>query len=138
MSKFTRRGAFEWRRGGSSETDPDLIGHFHFAGGVVHRTLVMANDDAARVVYLNGKGGKVDAFGSPNDFPDGACDTTVDRHQTVFVTSCLEPHALRAFSRRSHELVATWAPSGLGLSPRFGPRNEIFSLGDDGSLVRLR
>jgi hypothetical protein len=141
VSKFTGRGRFQWRRGGSSETDRDLLGHFHFAGLLVHHTLVMANDDVGRIVYLNERGQKVDAFGSPADFPEGACDTTVDRRGTVFVTSCLEallaPHTLRIFDS-SHRLMAKLSPSGLGLSPQFGyHKREAFSIGDDGALVRL-
>ena len=137
VSKFSSQGAFEWSRGGSTETDPDLMGHFHFASVDSHNALVMANDDVGRVVYLDSEGQKSGVFGSANDFPEGPCDVTVDHAGTTFVAGCSSPETLRAFDQ-SHNLLGAWSPSGLASAPRFGSQNQIIVLGDGGSVLSLR
>jgi len=136
LSKFSGRGVVKWTRGGSSETDPDLVGHFHFASLDSHDRLVVANDDAGRIVYLDMDGQKVDAFGSPADFPEGPCDVTVDPAGETFVGGCVSPYSLRAFNAL-HQLIGTSTPSGLAWVPRFGPHNQVVALAEDGSVVSL-
>jgi DNA-binding beta-propeller fold protein YncE len=141
LSKFSSSGAFEWQIGGPSEGDPDLIGHFHLAGVDSHGRIVMGNDDTQRILYIDARGNKVDVFGSSEDFREGSCDVTVDAAGFTYVNSCqdplLSPHYTEVFDR-THQLVGAWWPSPLGWAPRFGPNGEIFTLGEDGSVLRLR
>ena len=143
LSMFSSTGAFEWRIGGTSESDPDLSGHFHFSSSSIdsHGVLLMANDDQNRIVSVDATGRKVGAFGSPEDFKAGPCDVTADAAGYIFVNSCNEPlqapHYTEVFDHNLN-LVGTWYPSGLGYAPQFGPNGEIFTLGDDGSIIQLR
>jgi streptogramin lyase len=143
LSKFSPSGTFDWRIGGTSETDLDLDGHLHLSSSNFdsHGRILIANDDKNRIVYLDAMGNNVDAFGSPADFRDGACDVTVNAAGYTFVNSCQEPlltpHYTEVFDR-THNLVGTWYPSPFGWAPRFGPNGEIFTLGENGSIIRLR
>jgi NHL repeat len=143
LSKFSPSGAFEWKIGGTSETDLDLDGYLHLSSSNFdsHGRILIANDEKNRIVYLDDMGNKVDAFGSPQDFRDGACDVTVNAAGYTFVNSCQEPlltpHYTEVFDR-THNLVGTWYPSPFGWAPRFGPNGEIFTLGEDGSIIQLR
>jgi hypothetical protein len=143
LSKISPSGAVEWQIRGTSAKDPDLIGHFHLSSSGIdsHGRILLTNDDQNRVFYIDSLGHKVDAFGSSQRFRDGACDVTVDAAGYTFVDSCLEPllspHYTEVFDR-THQLVGTWYPSPLGWAPRFGPHGEIFALGEDGSVLRLR
>jgi DNA-binding beta-propeller fold protein YncE len=143
LKKFSATGAFQWLIGGNSENDPDLIGHFHLSSSSMdaHGRILLTNDDQRRVFYIDSHGNKVDVIGSPETYPDGACDVTIDQAGYVFVNSCEEPldspHYTEVFDR-SHHLVGTWYPSPLGWSPLFGPHGEIYGLADDGSILRLR
>ena len=143
LAKFAPTGTLQWEVGGANEKNPDLVGHLHVSSSSVdaHGRIVVVNDDRGRVVYLDSHGNEVDAFGEASDFIDGACDASIDPAGYVFVNSCQEPlespHYTAVFDR-SHHLVATWDPSPLGWSPRFGPGGETFGLTEDGSIVRLR
>jgi DNA-binding beta-propeller fold protein YncE len=141
LSRFSSSGALQWQVGGPAESDPDLIGHFHISAIDSHGRIVTGNDDNQRILYIDRRGHKVDAFGSPNKFRDKACDVTVDSAGFTYVNSCQEPlltpHYTDVFDR-THHLVAAWWPSPFGWSPRFGPHGEIFTLGEDGSVLRLR
>ena len=143
LLKFSPSGTFEWSIGGISGSDPDLVGHFHISSSSIdaHGRLLVANDDAARILYIDDSGHKLDAFGSPGAFSQGPCDVTVDTNGDTFVGSCQEPllppHYTEVFDR-THHLVGEWYPSPFGWAPRFGPRGEVFVLGEDGSILRLR
>ena len=142
LSKFSPSGAFEWQIAGTSETDLDLsIFQLSSSSIDLHGRLLIANDNEHRIVYIDAMGNKVEAFGSSADFRDSTCDVTVDAAGYTFVNSCQEPLATPHFSEvfdRTHNLVGTWYPSPFGWAPRFGPNGEIFTLGDDGSILRLR
>lgn len=135
ISKFSPSGTFEWRIGGASSSDPDLIGHFHLATVDSHGRLLTLNDDVKRTLYIDARGHKVDGFDS------GGCDVTVDAIGYTYVNDChealLSPHDTWVFDR-SHRLVGEWDHSGFGWSPRFGPNGEIFTLGEDGSILELK
>jgi streptogramin lyase len=143
LLKFSPSGAFEWQIGGAGETDPDLSGHFHLSNSSIdsHGRIITPNDDQNRIVYVDAMGNKVDAFGSPQEFREGVCDVSVDSAGYTFVNSCQEPlltpHYTEVFNR-THNLVGTWYPSPFGWAPQFGPNGEIFALGEDGSIIRLR
>jgi tripartite motif-containing protein 71 len=148
LTKYSSNGAVDWTIGGASAVDPDLSGHFHFSTSSIdlHGRLVLANDDQHRIVYIDASGHKVDAFGSRGDFRDvpgagGACDVTVDANGDTFVGSCAEPlsspHYTEVFDR-THHLIGAWWPSPFGFSPRFGPQGEVFTLGEDGSILKLK
>jgi hypothetical protein len=143
LSKYSPTGAVEWMIGGTTATDPDLLGHFHFSSSSIDAQgrLVVANDNPARILYVDPGGRKVDAFGAPHRFRDGACDATVDPNGDTFVGSCQEPlgspHYTEVFDR-THHLIGDWHPSPFGWAPRFGPHGEVFVLGEDGSILRLR
>jgi DNA-binding beta-propeller fold protein YncE len=134
ISKFSPSGAFEWRIGGASSSDPELIGHFHLATVDSHGRLVTLNDDVKRTLYIDARGRKVDGF-------DSGCDVTVDAVGYTYVNDCqealLSPHDTWVFAR-SHRLVGEWDHSGFGWSPRFGPNSEVFTSGEDGSILELK
>src|SRR6266568_130576 len=116
-------------------------GQFQLPGVDSHGRIVMGNDDTQRILYIDARGNKVDVFGSPEDFREGSCDVTIDAAGFTYVNSCqdplLSPHYTEVFDR-THHLVGAWWPSPLGWAPRFGPNGEIFTLGEDGSVLRLR
>jgi hypothetical protein len=64
----------------------------------------------------------------------------VDANGDTFVGSCqeplLSPHYTEVFNR-THHLIGEWYPSPIGFSPQFGPHGEVFTLGEDGSILRL-
>jgi hypothetical protein len=39
---------------------------------------------------------------------------------------------------RTHRLIGAWYDSPFVVSPRFGPNGEIFTLADDGSILKLK
>jgi hypothetical protein len=87
------------------------------------------------------------------------CDVTVDGAGYTFVASCgssapggiggcggFHPTAcsdhFELIFDHTHRLVGAWYKtpflSDPGLSPRFGPRGEIFAIGADGSILKLK
>jgi DNA-binding beta-propeller fold protein YncE len=143
LAKFSSTGVPQWVIAGQSASDADLIGHFHTSssGFDAHGRAVVANDDRSRIVYIDARGEKVDAFGKRDDFRDGACEISIDRAGYVFVTSCQDsfdtPHYMEVFDR-AHRLVGSWEPSPLGWAPQFGPHGEVWGMAEDGSILRLR
>jgi len=139
ISKFSPRGKFLWRIGGPESPDPDLHTVEYLATVDVHGRMVLPNDEG-RIVYVDGHGRKVDAFGSRDDFPGGLCSVTVDGFGYVYADSCgPNPADTRVFDR-DHTLVGEWSgPSDpLRSSPLFAPNGDAFALGWDGSLLRLK
>jgi hypothetical protein len=124
VSKFSAGGRLLWRLGSRQR---DLAGHHEFGSLDAHgRLVVMANADG-RVIYLDGGGHEVDAFGVQDALRDG-CDVTVDEWGDTYVTGCTAK-ATAVFDRR-HRLVADWPGTRDRLlwSPRFGPDGEVFAL----------
>lgn len=143
-----------WRVGELGTTDPDLVGHEHLGDVDAAGRLVMANDDAGRVVYLDRSGTKVTAFGTGKsgdnqnghpppggDFPDGACGATTDASGDVYVNSCEEAyqprHETEVYDAR-HHLVGAWHHGPLIDSPVFGPTGDGYALTSEGALLRVR
>jgi hypothetical protein len=149
LCKFSADGALAWRVGGPGFADEDLVGHIELSSSSVdvHGRILLTNDDRGRVVFVDPGGHKVDAFGegsgggASGTFREGSCDVTVDVTGDIFVNSCQEklvpPHYTEVFDR-THRLVGVWYPSPFGWSPRFGPHGEVFTLADDGSILRLK
>ena len=133
VSKFSPTGSFVWRIGGFTATDPDLVGHEHLANIDVHGRVVMANDDKNRILYIDSRGHKVDAFSA------NACNVTVDAAGNTFVGGCAAGEQTEVFDR-SHKLIGGWyaREDPLISSPVFGPNGEVFGLGADGSIIRLK
>ena len=110
----------------------------------------MFNEETAAVVYLDSSGHKLDSFkGSGGLYPAGAnpCEVTVDAAGNAYVTGCGRGPGCEAaicagtlVFDRTHHLTAEWANPNVPLitSPTFGPHGEVFALGHDGSLIRLR
>jgi hypothetical protein len=150
VDKFSPTGKFIWRIGGEASPDPDLAGHHHLASIDSHGRLVMVNEETAAVVYLDSNGHKLDSFnGSGGLFPPGTgpCEVTVDAAGNAYVTGCGRgPSCAAAICAgtlvfdRTHRLIAEWASPNVPMytSPKFGPHGEVFALGQDGSLIRLR
>jgi hypothetical protein len=139
LTKFSPSGEAVWLTEGMASEDPDIAGHFLLGSIDAHGRLVIANDDAGRILYIDRNGHKVDAFGSSGEFPGGACNVTVDAQGYTYVDSCgPRPAATKVFNR-AHALVGEWHGPGdpLALSPRFGPNGEAFTLGWDGSILKL-
>lgn len=139
LAKFSPAGKVIWRIGGSASSDPDLAGHQHLASIDAHGRIVTVNDDQGRVLYVDPRGHKVDAF-SPIVPPGGhVCEVTVDAAGDTYVSGCGPNPPARVYDR-SHRLVAEWPGSKYTLltSPVFGPRGEVFALATDGSILRLR
>jgi DNA-binding beta-propeller fold protein YncE len=134
VSKFSPAGDFAWRIGGFSAEDPDLIGHEHLASIDTHGRVVMTNDDTGRVLYVDAKGHKVDAF----TLREGACDVTVDVAGNTFVNhGCGGSGDTEVFDRTHHLIGGWYGDSPLWQSPRFGPNGEGFALGTDGMILKL-
>jgi DNA-binding beta-propeller fold protein YncE len=150
VNKFSPTGKFIWRIGGQASSDPDLAGHHHLASIDSHGRLVLFNEETAAVVYLDTNGHKLDSFnGSAGRFPPGTnpCEVTVDAAGDTYVTGCGRGPGCEAavcagtlVFDRTHRLIAEWANPSVPMitSPAFGPHGEVFALGQDGSLIRLR
>jgi DNA-binding beta-propeller fold protein YncE len=153
--KFSPTGKFLWQIGGATATDPELTGEFHLASVDSHGRLVTTSDVEEAILYLDGSGHKVDSFHTTGDFPApmvGPCNVTVDSAGYTFVTSCPSSYTTGCAGStgvpciyqfelvydRAHHLVGAWYDSPFVLSPRFGPRGEIFTLADDGSILELK
>jgi DNA-binding beta-propeller fold protein YncE len=147
--KFSPRGKLIWWIGGPTSSDPDLAGHHHLASIDSHGRLVLLNEETAAVLYLDSNGHKLDSFDDTGGvFPPGTnpCEVTVDAAGNTYVTGCGRggscPEASCAGTLvfdRTHRPIAEWANPNVPLytSPKFGPRGEVFALGQDGSLLRL-
>src|SRR6266542_5923179 len=120
LSKFSPTGHFEWSIGGFAVTDPDLAGHFHLANVDVHGRVVAANDDAKRIVYIDAKARKLDAFG-PSLAP---CNVTVNPAGYAIVQSCPDDRTTLVFDR-THHLVGAWYESP-------------FAIGEDGTILKVK
>jgi hypothetical protein len=138
VSAFSAAGRLLWRIGGptSDSSNHQFLGGFDALG-----RLVTLHDTSGGVGYLNQQGRKVDAF-AVYPFPSRyACGISVDGLGNTYLTSCGDEAgtATEVFDH-SHTLVGVWQGSFdlLAISPRFGPDGEIFALGFDGSLLKLR
>jgi hypothetical protein len=157
VSKFSPAGQFLWQIGGNTAADPELTGEFHLASVDSHGRIVTTSDVEEAILYLDASGHKVDSFHTTGDFPVpmvGPCNVTVDSAGYTFVTSCgsvyTTPYGcgprtsvpcryqFELVYDRAHRLVGAWYDSPFVLSPRFGPHGEIFTLGDDGSILKLK
>lgn len=137
LRKFSPSGKVLWMIGGGTSADSDLNGHFHLFAIDAHGRLVLTNDDKRRVLYVDGNGHKVDAFGKPGDFPAGPCEASLDASGYTYVNGCgPEGNATEVFDP-AHMRVAEWPNSPLSTSPRFGPNGAAFALTWNGSIVRL-
>jgi DNA-binding beta-propeller fold protein YncE len=140
VSKFSPTGSFQWRIGGPSSKDPYLSGHLHLGNVDSHDRVVVANEDARRIGYLDSRGRRVDVFEldraqSPSFTP---CLVVVDTVGYMVVVSCPEgPTIDTLVYDRTHGFVGAWFDSHLG-SISFGPRGEFFALADDGSMLKLK
>jgi DNA-binding beta-propeller fold protein YncE len=137
VDKFSPGGKLVWQVGGATSPDPDMRGHLHLTSIDRHGRLVMVNDDLGRVVYLDENGHKVDAF----DVRKASCDISIDAFGTTFVTGCeLGRFQYAEVFDRTHTLVGQWVggDEALAIAPVFGPNGEVFALGWDGSLLKLK
>ena len=129
------------------------MGHTHFGGLDSRGRLVAADDDSGKVVYVSPHGDEVDSFGTgasgdheetlghPRalDFPQGACDTTVDSQDFVFVAGCKlsrQTGSLIQVYDPAHRLVGVWRHAPLITAPRFGSGDLAVSVGY-GTIVEL-
>jgi hypothetical protein len=149
VQKFSPAGKFVWRIGGVASPDPDLTSIHHMESIDSHGRLVMTSDDTADVIYVDAGGHKVDSFNAnPGFFPPGAspCDVSVDSAGDTYVVSCGGGSCRTASCAnvlvfdRTHRLIAEYPSARVPLysSPLFGPNGEVFALGLDRSLIRLR
>jgi DNA-binding beta-propeller fold protein YncE len=141
LTKLSARGHQVWRLGGprrTPDTPTDLAGHTHFGSIDNLGRLVLANDDTSRIVYLSPQGQVQDAFGHgkthdhPSAFPEGACDTTVDTAQYVYVAGCIPSKRtgnLVQIYDPHHQLVDVWSHTPFVTAPRFGPQGLGVSVG---------
>jgi DNA-binding beta-propeller fold protein YncE len=150
VNKFSPTGKFIWRIGGEASSDPDLAARHHLASIDSHGRVVMFDEETNAVVYLDSNGHKVDSFnGSGGLFAPGTgpCEVTVDAAGNAYVTGCGRgPSCAEVICAgtlvfdRSHRLIAEWANPDVPMltSPKFERHGEVFALGQDGSLIRLR
>jgi DNA-binding beta-propeller fold protein YncE len=150
ISKFSPSGKLVWQAGGATSSDPELSQtEFHLAGVDSHGRVVAAASDAKAIVYIDSSGHKVDSF-PVRAFPHGLapCGVSVDAAGYTFVESCGfvgesggqpgPPNRSELVFDRTHHLVGAWYDSPFAVSPSFGPHGEAFTLGDDGSILRLK
>jgi hypothetical protein len=102
------------------------------------------------VVVINRDGHEVDSFkGTGGIFPSAArvCGVAVDPAGYTYVTGCgrggsctRRGCAATLVFDRTHRLVAEWIGTHDPLlrSPVFGPGGEVFALGRDGSILKLK
>jgi sugar lactone lactonase YvrE len=155
VSKFSPAGTFVWQIGGDQAADPELTGEFHLASVDSHARIVTTSDGQEAILYIDASGHKVDSFHTTGDFPVpqvGPCGVTVDSAGYTFVTSCGGPYttgecggptgnscySFELVFDNAHHLVGAWYDSPFVVSPRFGPHGEIFTLGGDGSILKLK
>jgi DNA-binding beta-propeller fold protein YncE len=155
VSKFSPAGQFLWQVGGNTAPDPELTGEFHLASIDSHGRIVTTSDTQEAILYIDASGHKVDSFHTTGDLPPmvGPCGVTVNGAGYTFVTSCPSTYTIGGCggSRpnpclyqielvydRAHHLVGAWYDSPFVLSPRFGPHGEVFTLGDNGSILKLK
>lgn len=129
LTKFGPDGAAVWFVDGT--TEPELRGHGHDADIDSKGRIVIGNDDTHRVVYVDPDGTVVDAFSAA-----ATCNVTVDQADNTYVGGC-GGDRIDVYSA-SHELVGSWPGSALVATPQFGPNGEIFALGRDGAIVKLK
>ncbi len=146
--KFSASGAREWTIRSSGTTDEDLAGHLHLAGVDDHHRLVATVDDTYHLIYLDGRGHKVDVVDlhgvggiQESVYYAGPCGSSLGPDATVYISSCQEPlqppHDLTVVDR-TRQLAAVWLQSPLGWPPRFGSHGGIFSIRDtDGAILKL-
>src|SRR6202043_1050488 len=138
VNKFSPSGQLVWQVGGATSPDPDLRTPIDGLTSIDrHGRLVMVNDPGV-VFYLDENGYETDAFSVGET---GWCDVNVDALGDTFLTSCGPPlfsTATEVFDH-THRLIAEWKGGGEELvrAPRFGD-GEVFALGWDGSLLKLR
>jgi sugar lactone lactonase YvrE len=149
VQKFSPTGKFVWRIGGVASSDPDLASYHHMGGIDSHGRLVMTSDQTGHVIYVDSGGHKVDSFNANRvPFPPGTspCDATVDSAGNTYVTGCGGASCPSANCAnvlvfdRTHTLIAEYPTARLPLfsAPMFGPNGEVFALGQDRSLIKLR
>lgn len=156
LTKLSPTGKALWQVGGPTFSSSQLQGELHLASIDPHGRLVASSDSKQAIVYVDHAGHEVDSFHTAGDFPAhvAPCDVTIDGAGHAFVTSCgasggcggSEPapctlHYELVFDR-THRLVGAWYHTPFladpGLSPRFGPHGEVFAIGADGSILKLR
>src|SRR6266511_924511 len=93
---------------------------------------------SGHVLYLDGRGHKLDDFGK-GECPAGygSCDATVDTAGNAFINSCGPMKNIKVFDRSPH-LIGAWYESPFARSPRFGPHGEVFTLASDGTILKLK
>jgi DNA-binding beta-propeller fold protein YncE len=152
VMKFSAQGTFLWRDSSETSSDPDLAGGLIPGGFDSHGRLVVANADRSRIFYLDPQGHKVGAFDLGASLLGGPCEATVDAQGYTYVTACGPqqqdtagfvggPGCDTLVFNRSHTLVARWSGAphqALVTAPYFGPDGEVFALGWDGSLLKLK
>lgn len=155
VTKLSPTGKALWRIGGPTASGSQLQGEIHLASVDPHGRLVASSDTQEAIVYVDGAGAQVDYFRTTGSFPAtqvGPCSVTVDTAGYTFVGSCGSSYTTGCGGSRkvrcvddfqvvfdqSHRLVGAWYMSPFALSPRFGPRGEAFTLGTDGSVLKLK
>jgi DNA-binding beta-propeller fold protein YncE len=149
ITKFSPAGKVVWQIGGVTSSNPDLTTPLEPLSIDPHGRLVTFSDDG-RVLYIDRAGNELDSFnGTGRVFSSAApgCGVTVDPRGYTYVTGCgrgqscpwLGCAGTLGFDR-THRLVAEWtgAHDALYRSPVFGSRGEVFALGRDGSVLKLR
>lgn len=151
--KLSASGKELWRRGDPASTGQHLVGHTHFSNVDAAGRLVLANDDAGVVVWVDGDGREVRAVGSAESgaqargtpggrgmFPEGICDITTGSTGLFYVHDCQDltypQHTTRVFDP-SWRLVGVWSNNSMRSSPRVGPHGEAWAIDYRGSLLEL-
>jgi NHL repeat len=141
LMKFSPVGKLVWQVGDATSPDPDLGLTPHLTTIDRHGRLVMVSGTTGVVFYLDQNGRKVDAFGLGETGETAWCDVNVDALGDTFLTGCGPPRfQFAAVFDHTHRLIKEWKGGGeeLAIAPRFGPNGEVFALGWDGSLLKLK
>jgi sugar lactone lactonase YvrE len=148
LQKFSPSGRFLWEVGAGSDSDPRLSGYFNLADVDSHGRVVLAVNETGYVAYLDASGHLVDSFSLASlPVPSATgriapCQATVNGLGDTVVGSCpLGPqayHDMLLFDR-DHRLIGAWYHSPIReVFSRFGPNDELFAIGQDGSILKLK
>ncbi len=135
LTKLSPSGRPIWRRGGTDETDPRLVGHEHLTMIDAEGRLLVTNDDAGVVMLLDPDGTVVDTLDGMTMPAGGVCDATVDPLGRYYLSECFTSSGLRVYL--DGEQVGAWVDAGVIHAPRWDAEGHGYAVTADGGVVEM-